>query len=355
MSNRLYDPNVGRVLAADPVIADRMGQDGANRYSYVYNHPTAFIDPSGFDGGESGGDDEGSDGGPDLEWVASVDFGSLASPFGAVQVSFGLVDMSSDTSSPMTGEGSSTYLEGEEHAGPSSGGVGADAIYGDGFSSDSSQGTAKFDLTAVRYAQDPASSYGEKSNPSMGMGWLGLMLMAVLNPPAAIVAVAGTGVAEGAVLVEQNMPAIENAEAAIAEAGAAEISQLTADASGFGNQLSRLGSYVSDLASDAVNAARLANQLVREEAASAFTETGGLSAESISGAKQIFAPGTLGNPAIPEGFGKYTTQAFDSPSGPFQAHFYMNPESGAVFYGLDYKVIFSLGIQPFTPAIGIAP
>jgi hypothetical protein len=27
-----------------------MGQDGANRYAYVYNHPTAFIDPSGFDG-----------------------------------------------------------------------------------------------------------------------------------------------------------------------------------------------------------------------------------------------------------------------------------------------------------------
>jgi len=27
-----------------------MGQDGANRYSYVYNHPTTFIDPTGFDG-----------------------------------------------------------------------------------------------------------------------------------------------------------------------------------------------------------------------------------------------------------------------------------------------------------------
>ena len=27
-----------------------MGQDGANRYAYVYNHPTTFIDPSGFDG-----------------------------------------------------------------------------------------------------------------------------------------------------------------------------------------------------------------------------------------------------------------------------------------------------------------
>jgi RHS repeat-associated protein len=38
------------VLAPDPVINGSMGQDGANRYAYVYNHPTTFIDPSGFDG-----------------------------------------------------------------------------------------------------------------------------------------------------------------------------------------------------------------------------------------------------------------------------------------------------------------
>jgi RHS repeat-associated protein len=52
MSNRPYDPIVGRVLALDPVVNGPMGQDGANRYAYVYNHPTAFIDPTGFDGFE---------------------------------------------------------------------------------------------------------------------------------------------------------------------------------------------------------------------------------------------------------------------------------------------------------------
>ena len=50
MTNRPYDPTIGRVLTADPIVAGSMGQDGANRYSYVYNHPTALIDPSGFDG-----------------------------------------------------------------------------------------------------------------------------------------------------------------------------------------------------------------------------------------------------------------------------------------------------------------
>lgn len=56
------------------------------------------------------------------------------------------------------------------------------------------------------------------------------------------------------------------------------------------------------------------------------------------------APGTLGNPAIPSGFGKYATQTFSSPSGPFQVHFYMNPTTGEVFYGLDYKILLNAGL-----------
>src|SRR5579863_1583035 len=33
------------------------------------------------------------------------------------------------------------------------------------------------------------------------------------------------------------------------------------------------------------------------------------------------------------------TQTFNSPSGPFQVHFYMNPTM-QIFYGLDYKTMF---------------
>jgi RHS repeat-associated protein len=50
MNNRPYDAIIGRTLTLDPIINGAMGQDGANRYAYVYNHPTAYIDPSGFDG-----------------------------------------------------------------------------------------------------------------------------------------------------------------------------------------------------------------------------------------------------------------------------------------------------------------
>ncbi len=49
----------------------------------------------------------------------------------------------------------------------------------------------------------------------------------------------------------------------------------------------------------------------------------------------------MGNPAIPEGFGKYMTSTYQSPAGNFQVHFYMNPTTGQVYYGLDYKAIFN--------------
>jgi RHS repeat-associated protein len=47
--------------------------------------------------------------------------------------------------------------------------------------------------------------------------------------------------------------------------------------------------------------ANLNRQLATQEAASAFTETGELSEGALNSAKQILAPGELGNPAIPSG------------------------------------------------------
>jgi len=99
-------------------------------------------------------------------------------------------------------------------------------------------------------------------------------------------------------------------------------------------------------AANVANGVRLGEQLSLESANSAFTASGELSEGAIQNATQIFEPGTLSNPAIPEGFGKYTTETFASPSGPFQAHFYMNPSTGEVFYGLDYKAVFNTAFGP---------
>jgi hypothetical protein len=68
-----------------------------------------------------------------------------------------------------------------------------------------------------------------------------------------------------------------------------------------------------------------------------------LTQEALANSTEIIPSSQLGNPNIPAGFSKFTTQTFQSPAGNFQAHFYMNPATGEAFYGLDYKAIFNSG------------
>ncbi len=48
MKGRMYDPKIGRFISADPYITDPFLTENLNRYSYVNNSPTNFIDPTGF-------------------------------------------------------------------------------------------------------------------------------------------------------------------------------------------------------------------------------------------------------------------------------------------------------------------
>jgi len=48
MNGRLYDPELGRFLEADPVIQNPLDGQNYNRYSYVGNNPLSYTDPSGF-------------------------------------------------------------------------------------------------------------------------------------------------------------------------------------------------------------------------------------------------------------------------------------------------------------------
>jgi RHS repeat-associated protein len=47
MNARLYDPQLGRFLQADPVIQDMTSAQSQNAYSYVLNNPLSMTDPSG--------------------------------------------------------------------------------------------------------------------------------------------------------------------------------------------------------------------------------------------------------------------------------------------------------------------
>jgi RHS repeat-associated protein len=48
MNGRIYDPTLGRFLQADPHIQAPNNSQSYNRFSYVFNNPLSYTDPSGF-------------------------------------------------------------------------------------------------------------------------------------------------------------------------------------------------------------------------------------------------------------------------------------------------------------------
>lgn len=48
MNGRVYDPNIGRFISADPFIQAPLMSQSLNRYSYVMNNPLSLVDPSGY-------------------------------------------------------------------------------------------------------------------------------------------------------------------------------------------------------------------------------------------------------------------------------------------------------------------
>ena len=48
MNGRVYDPDLGRFVSADPFIQFPYYSQSLNRYSYVLNNPLSYIDPTGF-------------------------------------------------------------------------------------------------------------------------------------------------------------------------------------------------------------------------------------------------------------------------------------------------------------------
>jgi len=47
MGARLYDPRLARFISPDTIVPDETNPDALNRYSFVYNDPQSYVDPSG--------------------------------------------------------------------------------------------------------------------------------------------------------------------------------------------------------------------------------------------------------------------------------------------------------------------
>ena len=54
MQARFYDPLLGRFLSADTIVPEPGNPQSLNRYSYVYNSPLMYNDPTGHQGGFGG-------------------------------------------------------------------------------------------------------------------------------------------------------------------------------------------------------------------------------------------------------------------------------------------------------------
>jgi RHS repeat-associated protein len=59
MRGRMYDPDLKRMMSADPRVTLPLYGQSWNRYSYVFNSPLNFRDPTGFDGEGAGAPDPG--------------------------------------------------------------------------------------------------------------------------------------------------------------------------------------------------------------------------------------------------------------------------------------------------------
>jgi RHS repeat-associated protein len=363
MKGRLYDPSLRRFLTADPHIAGPVTSQGYAPYSYARNNPVRLKDPSGYDPVPINSSYSASSAGYSVNWYDTDDMSVSG-------VAYVMMEMTVTAKAAEVGTPGSLASRGPV-------GVDQSAV-----KSQSVASSIMPDLIPPPFQSQPLTSPGEEGNAPFVPPTIANLSQVIIDggytPPWELTGEEAWRPAtwQGVSLTYSDPSVRESlmrtaaytdfvkvsAEIGLTAASLAPplfpatdlmVVARSAEAVEFFNGAAEGGGLV---ASDAINAPRLASDLVRAEAESAFTGTGELSSGALQGSRQIVAPGELGNTAIPQGFGKYATESFNSPSGPFQVHFYMNPTTNEMFYGLDYKAIFNAGVPSrFVPPSGLAP
>jgi len=79
MNGRLYDPHIARFVSADPYVQEPYNLQSLNRYSYVWNNPLGYTDPSGYFGWEIS-----PSLGRGLFMLGGITFGAILGPAGPI-------------------------------------------------------------------------------------------------------------------------------------------------------------------------------------------------------------------------------------------------------------------------------
>ncbi|AWF81252.1 hypothetical protein BTJ40_10720 [Microbulbifer sp. A4B17] len=131
MNGRIYDPTLGRFLSPDPIVKAPTYSQNWNRYSYVFNNPLSFTDPSGFavadededvdpiDEGQDSGDGDGDgDGDGGTESEVSVT-GTQVTGAKTVKSLSAIDAISGGTAPPLSGNAIVTMLKEKQENEPS--------------------------------------------------------------------------------------------------------------------------------------------------------------------------------------------------------------------------------------------
>lgn len=303
MNGRIYDPLIGRFLSADPILQDSMNGQSYNRYSYVMNNPTNLTDPTGFAA---------------LSLCASIGCASSGSGYTPDE-------NAAEANRPDKGRGAVVEKK--------------DTDLGDKV--DAKGGGA----TIGPVLPTPAQLTIEQMKAQGGFGWLGAYLFEGVSKFAGT-----TGITTNQGIPYDYLANTFGCTSATCK-DEARLNVIMLMTGFIGKPVQAINAVKGELAGakgvgeayNVANATKLADQLTLQSAKSPFTTAGTLTQDAINGSKVVpgLEAGMLNNPAIPSGFGKYTTDTFRSPAGDFQMHFYKNPTTGETFYGLDYKAIFN--------------
>ncbi len=334
MNGRGYDYNLGRFLSVDPIIKSPGNSQAINPYSYIGNNPLSGTDPTGY---ECSGESQVNDCLADIK----VGEGDL------------IKNADGETIGHIKNDGDGKFTITRKYNGGGSRQFDANGPA-------TQKGTEPSQIDQINGQLDLAKGMMSEQMNKAGLAGNDSEVMSLSSRIREINNIQDrfaelhslcSGKTGGCDFGYIDMETVAQITAITKSLGDLTISGGATSFSGLQRTTSS-SSLVRFRQSDAVpsgaeniaNASRLAKQLRLESAESPFTSSGTLTADALRNARQIIPESRLGNPSIPKGFSKYSTDSFQSPSGSFQVHFYKNQKTGEVLYDLDYKVVFKAAV-----------